>query len=129
MNATKYQILAERTAKSMPSKVEDLVHAALGLSGEAGEFTDAVKKSYIYGKPLDVHNLIEELGDAMWYIALAASKLGVGLEDIMQLNIQKLQRRYPEKYSDADAIARADKVGDPGAAQFAEQHLNYKYEG
>lgn len=110
--------LTDRTCKHLPdgqhisTEVYDLLHAVLGISGEAGELLDAVKKTFIYNKPLDVVNAKEELGDLLWYIALACRTLDVSFEEIMQMNIDKLSKRYPEKYTDADAIARADKQSD-----------------
>jgi len=87
----------------------DLMHSALGVASEAGEFTTSVKEHLIYGKPLDKENLKEELGDLLWFINLACDVLNLDLGDVMQANIDKLKKRYPEKYSDADALARADK--------------------
>ncbi len=86
-----------------------LIHAALGVAGEAGELVDTVKKSMFYGKPLDKENLKEEAGDTLWYLALLCQTLGCTLEEIAQANIDKLRVRYPEKYTDAAAVARADK--------------------
>lgn len=105
-----YQRQANRTAKKGPDLNYNLNHAALGLAGEAGEFVDAVKKSVIYGKPLDVANLREEMGDLLWYIALACDALGVTMQDIAQENVNKLKRRYPDAYSDELAGARLDKA-------------------
>lgn len=117
MDATKYLELSDRTCKHISAdgvvilpEMYDLLHATLGISGEAGELLDAVKKSFIYNKPLDVVNAKEELGDIMWYIALACRTLNVSLEELMQMNIDKLTKRYPEKYTDAHASARLDKV-------------------
>ena len=109
MKIEDYQKLAMRTAKDMGSDKMNLIHAAMGLSSDAGEFVDCIKKHVIYGKPLDLENAIEELGDVMWFIALAASQLRVSFNQIMQHNIDKLAKRYPEKYTDEAAIERADK--------------------
>lgn len=108
-----YQFLASRTAKDMGSTRENLIHAALGLASDSGEFVDAVKKHCIYGKELDVENCIEELGDILWFVSLACDTLGVSMEDVMTANIYKLSQRYPNKYTDQAAIARADKSGEP----------------
>lgn len=105
-----YQVLADRTAKDMGTEKMNLIHAALGVTSEAGEFADAIKKHVIYGKDLDKENCKEELGDLIWFIDLAAKHLGYDLIEIMQANIIKLAMRYPEKYSDQAAIARADKT-------------------
>lgn len=108
MNLYEYQELAIRTAKP-ESSLASLSHSALGLTGEAGEFADAVKKHVHYGKPLDIENLVEELGDILWYAAFAANVIGVPLTTIAELNIDKLRKRYPEAYSDFHAAARLDK--------------------
>lgn len=117
MNAEKYLELTDRTCKHIDSAgvtidptTYDLLHAALGMSGEAGEFLDAIKKVFIYNKPLDVEHAKEEIGDILWYIALACRTLGVTFEELMQGNIEKLAKRYPEKYTNEAAIARADKL-------------------
>lgn len=52
------------------------MHGAVGLSTEVGELLDAVKKNLIYGKPLDMHNIREEVGDALWYVALYLDACG-----------------------------------------------------
>ena len=65
-----YQQEAMRTA-NLKDFYFNLVHAQMGLTSEAGEFTDAVKKHRIYNKPLDIPNLIEEIGDILWFCALA----------------------------------------------------------
>lgn len=87
----------------------DLVHMAIGISGEAGELLDAVKKHVIYGKPLNRENVIEELGDIEFFLAGIRNTLGVPREFIIESNIAKLRKRYPVSYTDAAAIARADK--------------------
>lgn len=83
-----------------------LLHAAMGITTEAGEFMDAFKKHFLYGKQLDVINLKEELGDILWYIAIAADELGISFESIMQTNIDKLKKRFPEKFTEHNAINR-----------------------
>jgi NTP pyrophosphatase (non-canonical NTP hydrolase) len=105
---TTYQTLALRTAKPMNVK-ELLLHAALGLTGEAGEFADCIKKHWAYEQPLDTQNAIEELGDLLWYVALACDALNIGMDDVASMNIEKLRKRYPLKYQDDLAAFRADK--------------------
>lgn len=75
---------------------ERLINAALGLAGESGEFADAVKKQ-IYHPHCDVGamELAMELGDILWYLALAADALGYDLEFIAAQNLDKLSKRYP----------------------------------
>ena len=103
-----YQQLAMRTAKPMEVQ-DDLLHAALGLTGEAGEFADCIKKHWVYGQPLDKANAAEEIGDILWYCALACNALDVQLADVAAMNIEKLRKRYPARYQHDMAAFRADK--------------------
>jgi NTP pyrophosphatase (non-canonical NTP hydrolase) len=96
----------EHVSKRFTPSMSRLNHAALGLSTEANEFADQLKKHLIYGKELDKVNLIEELGDICWFIAMACDELGTNFEEIQEINIKKLKARYGEKYSDDKAINR-----------------------
>jgi NTP pyrophosphatase (non-canonical NTP hydrolase) len=87
-----------------------LLHMAIGVSGEAGELIDAIKKNAIYEKPLDLENVIEELGDLEFYMAGLRHGLGITREQCLNANIEKLAKRYSDKkYSNAQAQDRADK--------------------
>lgn len=91
----------------------DLLHAALGVTSEAGELATTVKKHWAYLAPLDRENLLEELGDLMFYVAALAQTCDFSLEQVVTHNIQKLNKRYPSgSYSDEQALARADKEGE-----------------
>lgn len=83
-----------------------MLHAAMGLSTEAGEFVDMLKKHIFYGKPLDLVNAKEEIGDSMWYVAIAIDVLKTTLDDVMTVNINKLKARYPEKFTEFHAENR-----------------------
>ncbi len=78
---------------------ERLLHAGIGLATESGEFLDALKKSIFYGRDLDTINLKEELGDVLWYLAIAMDALGTDFETEMEKNIKKLKVRYGEKFT------------------------------
>ena len=109
-----HAILVARTCKSgldieMNPVSAHYVHMALGIAGEAGELVDAIKKYAIYNKSLDIENVIEELGDLEWYMQGLRSALDITREDVLQYNINKLNKRYPVQYTDADAQARKDK--------------------
>lgn len=114
MNFLEYQAAALRTAKSFNHLATDLTHAALGLATEGGEFSTIVKRGAIYNRPFtaeDIEHMAEELGDTLWYIALACEHLGVTLNTAAERNIAKLAKRYPTSYGDQAADARADKSG------------------
>jgi len=87
-----------------------LLHAGMGLSTEAGEFLDSLKKHIFYGKPLDKINLAEELGDLFWYCAIVADELGVEFEQIMERNIEKLKARYGDRFNEERAEKRDLKL-------------------
>lgn len=82
------------------SRDSRLLHAAIGICTEAGEFFDPLKKYLFYSKLYDEVNLREELGDLLWYIAIACDALDTTVELEMARVIAKLQQRYPEKFSD-----------------------------
>jgi len=84
----------------------DLLHAGIGLATEAGEFLDGLKKYVFYGKSLDATNLVEEAGDSEWYIAIALDRLHVKMNAMLQINIDKLATRYPNKFTEDSAINR-----------------------
>lgn len=89
------------------------LHMAVGISGEAGELLDAIKKAVIYRKPLDRENVVEELGDLEFYLEGLRQGLGITREETIEANIAKLGKRYEGfNYSDQAAQTRADK--EPG---------------
>jgi len=96
-------------AQLTPEKAH-LWHMATGASGESGELEDAIKKHVIYNKPLDRENVIEELGDLEFYLEGIRQGLGLTRDEVLQANIAKLAKRYPQMtYSNAAAQERADK--------------------
>jgi len=108
MNNNEYMQKAMRTAGKLNDD-EKLLNAALGLSGESGEFADHIKKHLFQGHELDTKHLVNELGDIMWYVTLAAKSLGYTIDEIMESNIAKLLKRYPGEGFDAEkSINRKD---------------------
>ncbi|MEW9093963.1 MAG: nucleoside triphosphate pyrophosphohydrolase family protein [Clostridiaceae bacterium] len=95
MNFKEYQEKALRTANGL-DQVDKLLNGIMGLNGEAGECIDILKKYLYQDHPMDIDNLISELGDVLWYLNLSANALGVTLEEVAMLNIEKLEKRYPQ---------------------------------
>ena len=109
MNFDDYQKKAMRTKGGH----NDLTNAALGLAGESGEalealirmglaasrFADTTKKHVHYKHELNRVAVLKELGDVLWYLALAADQIGVSLEHIAAVNVAKLEARYPDGFS------------------------------
>jgi len=106
-----YQELALRTAsaESLADSGAMLNTAALGLAGESGEIADHVKKVMFHGHPLDDatrDKIAKELGDLLWYCAMGARGIGLGLSDIATMNVAKLKKRYPEGFSTENSLRR-----------------------
>lgn len=91
------QRLAVLNEQGFPT--ERLLTSAVGMCAEAGEFTEVVKKIVFQGKPVNEDNLFHlkrELGDIMWYVMQACMGLGVSLDEVVEMNVEKLLSRYPE---------------------------------
>lgn len=84
----------------------NILHGGIGICTEAGELLDAMKKCLFYGKDLDLVNLKEELGDLLWYVAVIMRQVGFTFEEVFDVNIAKLRARYPEKFTEYDALNR-----------------------
>lgn len=108
MEINEYQKLAMRTSNKELSPDYHLINGALGLCGESGEIADLVKKNWMQGHVLDLEHLAKECGDCLWYIAETATAIGYDLETIMQMNIDKLKKRYPEGFSTERSQHRAE---------------------
>lgn len=104
-----YQTFVDKLFVKRREGDEGLMHAASGLSGEAGECLDLVKKTWVYGKELDREKMIEEMGDTFHYLTMLCIKLGISPYDLMANNVAKLRKRYPDGYSDQAAIERKDQ--------------------
>jgi NTP pyrophosphatase (non-canonical NTP hydrolase) len=103
----------EDIVKNLTPEQANLWHMATGVSGEAGELLDAIKKHVIYQKPLDVENVKEELGDILFYMSNLMQSVGLSFEEVLQHNVDKLSVRYSSgSYSNKQAQERADKVSE-----------------
>ena len=87
-----------------------ILNACLGLSGEVGEFNDMIKKWVFHEKPLDEEHAKKEMGDVLWYVAMMCYSIGWDLDEIMQMNVDKLKARYPKGF-DVE-LANNRKEGD-----------------
>ena len=98
MTVNEYQKLAMTTLNPQLSKKDVLINGVMGLCGESGEAIDIVKKHLAQGHDLDREGQIKELGDIAWYLAETATALDVSLEEVLERNIEKLRKRYPEGF-------------------------------
>ena len=108
MSPNEYQKLAMRTCCIPYDQKRDmLMHAVLGLASEAGEVAGIFQKKH-QGHKVDPEHLKKELGDCLWMIAEACTALDWNMEDVMQLNIEKLKARYPDGFDTDHSLHRKD---------------------
>ena len=98
MTLDEYQRAALRTANPALAPDERLHDAAAGLAEEAGEVLGLVRKRVFQQRQTDRDRFVEELGDALWCLAVTADSLGVSLGEIAQNNLDKLARRHPSGF-------------------------------
>ncbi len=96
MTFSDYQSAARRTINQSLSTDDRLLDAVAGLAEEAGEALGIVRKHRMQGRTLDGRHLREELGDALWCLAIAADSAGMTLDDVAAANLEKLRARYPD---------------------------------
>ena len=106
MTGNEYQKLAMTTLNPALSKKDVLINGVMGLCGESGEAIDLVKKHLAQGHELNKEQLAKELGDIAWYLAETATAIGYPLEEILQMNIDKLKKRYPDGFAVERSVNR-----------------------
>ena len=107
MNFNEYQKAAMRTASGL-DRHELLMNAALGICGEGGEVADMVKKAAFQGHKLNVSHVAKELGAVLWYLAVGAKAIGFTMDEIGQMNLAKLEARYPNGFEVERSLHRAE---------------------
>lgn len=109
MNANEYQTDAMRTVKPGLTPHKLLVNGVMGICGEAGECIEIVKKYDFQDAPeLDFEHLAKELGDVAYYIAVSAAAIGYTLDEILEMNIEKRKKRYPNGFDAERSNHRAE---------------------
>lgn len=110
MTANEYQKLAMRTNDGKCTErlqcafkdtfvdVGGVLNASLGLSGETGELNDMIKKAVFHGHAIEEEKVKKEIGDILWYVAMMCESFHFEMNEIMQMNIDKLKARYPEGF-------------------------------
>lgn len=108
MTGTEYQKLAMRTCSIPYDKKDDrLFHAVFGLTSEAGEVAGILQKVY-QGHTREYEHMKKELGDCLWMIAEACEAIGTTVDEVAEMNIDKLRKRYPEGFSADKSLHRRE---------------------
>ena len=101
-----YRLCLSMAEHDFDNDMGGVIMASLGLSGEVGELNDMIKKWIFHKSSIDITHAKKELGDIMWHVACMAKSFGWPLEEIMQLNIDKLKERYPNGFDTEKANNR-----------------------
>jgi len=104
-----YQELCKATAVPFDNRDNEILTWGLGVAGEAGDVASCIKKTVIH-KNDQREGIKENLGDAMWYMAMICNFFGWDFQEILNANIEKLKKRYPEGWSFKDAQRNGTKI-------------------
>lgn len=124
MELNKYQEVALRTHNTNQNQSESLTNYALGLTGEAGEVADNIKKHIFHGHELNKDDMVKELGDVLWYISSLASMCEVTLDEIAGHNLNKLAHRYPGGFNQKHSINRVENISAGDKVMFQGNEYN-----
>tara|TARA_R110002051_G_C8576093_1_gene476559 strand:+ start:40 stop:414 length:375 start_codon:yes stop_codon:yes gene_type:complete len=111
MNFNEFQQECSRTSNPNEGWERSNLNWALGIAGEAGEYCELIKKHTFHGKkPLDLDAAKKELGDVLYYVAMAAKNLQISLDEVAQANVDKLRARYPNGFVEGGGIRNPKKL-------------------
>ena len=106
MDLNDYAKWTSRTCASLGSTEADNIHMILGILTEAGELADVFKKNFAYNKEIDWVNVKEEAGDILFYWASFCRINNIDVNEVLKINVEKLESRYPEKFTEYHANNR-----------------------
>ena len=110
MDLKEYQELCKKTAKTnFKSSTEEIMTWGLGIAGEAGDVASCIKKTVIH-KNDQIQGIRENLGDTMWYLCMICNYYNWDLRDLLQENVDKLEKRYPTGFTYKDAQRNNTKI-------------------
>lgn len=107
MTLTEYQEAAARTIRMDLTLDEAVQHGLYGLSAETGEVSEIFQKQ-LQGHPVNAEHIMKELGDVLWMVAEICTAKRFNMDDVAQLNIDKLKRRYPEGFDPDRSMHRGE---------------------
>lgn len=103
MNLKQYQEACKRTSKEFATPETEIATWGLGVAGEAGDIASCIKKIFAHKNEAIKEGLKENPGDTMWYIAMICNFFNWDMEEVLNENIEKLKKRYPEGFTFKDA--------------------------
>jgi NTP pyrophosphatase (non-canonical NTP hydrolase) len=108
MDFETFRIDVLRTLRPELGERDRLLVGALGLCGEAGEVAEHLKKTLYHDHPMDISALRNELGDVLWYWVVLCDTLGLSPDEVIEANVEKRSKRYPEGFSAERSLRRPD---------------------
>lgn len=108
MDIKEFQEKSLRTMNNNLTEEQKISNMVFGINGEVGEVTDILKKHLYHNHVLDIDHLKEELGDVMFYIVNLATLYNIDMEEVLQINVDKLSKRYKDGFSVKDSINRTE---------------------
>lgn len=107
MNLKQYQKICKKTAKKFDNKEKEILAWGLGVSGEAGDVAGCIKKTFSHNND-QKSGIRENIGDTLWYAAMICNFFDWDLEKILEENIKKLKKRYPDGFTEKDAKRKGE---------------------
>mgnify|MGYP001196004729 CR=1 FL=1 len=97
-----YQELCKNTAKKFDIPDKEILTWGLGIAGEAGDIASCIKKTIIHDNDQKI-GIRENIGDTLWYAAMICNFFGWDMQEVLNENIEKLKKRYPNGFTIKDA--------------------------
>ncbi len=110
MNLTDYQKICSSTAKKFDNKELEIYTWGLGIAGEAGDVASCIKKTFAHENSTVKAGIRENLGDTLWYMAMICNYFDWNMQEVMQDNIDKLKKRYPNGFTIGNAKREGNKI-------------------
>jgi NTP pyrophosphatase (non-canonical NTP hydrolase) len=108
-NLKDYQLLCRKTAKKFSTREKEILTWGLGIAGEAGDVAGCIKKTFSHDND-QKDGIKENIGDTLWYAAMICNFFGWDFQEILEENIQKLQKRYPKGFTLKKAKRKGKRV-------------------
>ena len=108
MDLKEYQELAKKTAKIFDNKEKEILTWGLGITGEAGDVASCIKKTFAHNNNQEA-GIRENLGDTLWYSAMICNFFGWNFDEVLEENVEKLKKRYPQGFTTEKAKRNGEK--------------------
>jgi NTP pyrophosphatase (non-canonical NTP hydrolase) len=109
MNLKEYQELCKKTAKKFETQEKEILTWGLGIAGEAGDIAGCIKKTFAHNND-QKEGIKENIGDALWYMAMICNFFNWDMEEVLKQNVDKLQKRYPQGFTVENARRGGTKI-------------------